>query len=159
MNQFNVKDATSDFLKKEKEYQEGLRMDRENYEKARKTEQETDEQLRAMDQYNDEGLDFNTILEKQTRQAYANDRRSPSSPVYEVPTIDNIKRLLDPQTIKEVDEYLNSGAISLEDMTQISLIANDSLELYLQNENPNADEETKKDGGVVDWNYILNDLM
>ena len=21
------------------------------------------------------------------------------------------------------------------------------------------DEETKKDGGVVDWNYILNDLM
>ena len=21
------------------------------------------------------------------------------------------------------------------------------------------DQETKKDGGVVDWNYILNDLM
>ena len=21
------------------------------------------------------------------------------------------------------------------------------------------DEETKKDGGVVDWNYILNDFM
>ena len=60
MNQFNVKDATADFLKKEKEFQEGLRMDRENYEKARKTEQETDEQLRAMDQYNDEGY---TIVE------------------------------------------------------------------------------------------------
>ena len=147
MNQFNVGDATDKFLKKERKFQEGLRMDQENYEKARKTEQETDEQLRAMeqDQFNTgEGLDFNTILQKRTEDAYANDRRSPSSPVYEVPTIDNIKRLLDPQTIKEVEEYLNSGAISLEDITEIAVISNGSLELFLQ-KNPNADEETKKD--------------
>ena len=58
MNQFNVGDATDDFLKKEEEFQ---------YEKARKTEQETDEQLRAMDKFSNEGLDFNTILQKRIK--------------------------------------------------------------------------------------------
>lgn len=125
MSQFNVEKATASFLEQELVNKELENMDQDSVAQA-------------------EDFDFNTILQKRTEDAYADDRKSPSSPIYEVPTIDNIKHLLDPETWKETHEYLQSGAISLEDTTQIALIATDSLKLFLQ-KNPNADEETKKD--------------
>ena len=153
MDQSNINKKTDEFIKQEQEkikeeFEAEMRMDRKNYENAREREQQIDEQLRAMEQLNagpSEDFDFNTILEKETRKAHANDRRSPSSPVYEVPTIENIKRLLDPKTIKKVEEYYQSGVISLEELTEIAAIANDALNIHLEKhpENINNEEQIK----------------
>lgn len=127
MSQFNVEKATGTFLEQELVNKELEKMDQDSV-------------ARAGD------FDFNTILEKETEEAYADSRRSPSSPIYEVPTIDSIKGLLDPNTIKEIDEYLQSGAMTRWDIGEIAAIAHRSLARYLK-EHPEHinNEEQKKD--------------